>query len=124
MRRRYFTKHLNWAVLSEFERAKMQDFTQSRTISIQQSASRAAEGRGAHDASSPHLVIRRVDTEPQPISSTDFGGIQFRHAAPHGNQALRPGERYDRHDTLHESPIATAVSVYQTQAEQHLHRRS
>ncbi|KAH9983705.1 cation transport protein-domain-containing protein [Russula compacta] len=115
VRKRYFTKNLDWAVRSEFYRTKTQDLTQSR---IQPSAGRAADHHRVHVTPSSHPVIRRVNTEPRPISSTDFGGTPFRRASPQDGPVLRPDGSYDRHDMLHETPIASAVSPHQTRAEQ------
>jgi hypothetical protein len=96
---------------------------QSRTLSIQQSAGYVADGRRVHDTSSSRPVIRRVDTNPRPISSTDFGGMLLRRASSHASLVMRPDERNGRHDIIQESPIASAVSVHQTWAEQNLHPR-
>ena len=123
MRKRYFTRNLELAVRSEFERTKTRDLLQRRTISIQQSAEQMAGARRTHDSLSSYPAIRRVDTNPRPISSADFGGILLQRASSHASTAIRPGERNDRHDTVHESPIASAVSVHQTRAEQSLYPR-
>ena len=82
-----------------------------------------ADARRTHDNSPSHLAIHRVDTNPRPISSADFGGILLRRASSHASVVMRPGERDGRHDTVHELPIASAVSVHQTHAEQSLHPR-
>lgn len=123
MRKRYFTKHLDWAVRSEFERTKTQDYMQSRTLSLQQPPGHVADARRAHDTSSLRPVIRRVDTDPRPIPHTDFGGMLLQRALSHTGPVMRPDERDNRHDILHESPITSAVSVQQTRAEQDLHSR-
>jgi len=124
VRKRYFTRHLDWIAWSEIERAKAQDFAPDHTISVQQPATHAADDRRIHHTTSPPLVIRRVDTEPRPISSTDFGGgILLRRASSRGGETPRADEKYSRHDTLPESPRASAVSVHQTQAEPRPHLR-
>ena len=125
VRKRYFTRHLEWIVWSEIERAKAQDFVPEHTISVQQPVMHAADDRRIHKKTPSPLAIRRVDTAPRPISSTDFGGgILLRRASSHGGQTPRAdGERYSRHDTMHESPRASAVSVHQTQAESRPHLR-
>lgn len=129
MRRRHFTKNLDLAVRLEFERTKTRDVLQrpGRTSTIQQSPGQVADARGTHDGSSPRpvneVIIRRVDASPRPISSADFGGMLLRRTSSHASTVMRPDERNDRHDTLHESPMASAVSVHQTRAEQNLHPR-
>jgi len=124
MRKRYFTRHLDRIVWSEIERAKMQDFAQDRAMSVQQPATHAADDRRNQNTTPSRLVIRRVDTAPRPISSTDFGGgILLRRASSHGGQTPRADGGYNRHDTLHESPRASAVSVHYTQAEPRPHLR-
>jgi hypothetical protein len=123
VRKRYFIKHLDWAVRSEFERTKPQDYMQSRTLSIQQPAGHVADARRLHDTSSSRPVIRRVDTDPRPISSTDFGGMLLRRASPRAVPVIGPDKMNDRHDVLHELPIASAVSIHPTQEEPNLHPR-
>jgi hypothetical protein len=115
VRKQYFTRHLDWAVISEFERTKTQDVTQSRSLSVQQSAGRVVD---AHSTSSWRPVIRRVDTDPRPISSTDFGGILLRRASSHESPVSRPDGRHDQRDVPHEPPpLASAVSVHQTETQ-------
>jgi hypothetical protein len=96
---------------------------QSRTLSIQQSAGHVTDARRAHDISSSRPVIRRVNTDPRPILSPDFGGTSHQHASSHASPVMRPDERNDRHDILYESTVTSAVSVHQTRTEQDLHPR-
>ena len=123
LRRRYFTSHLKSVVQSVVERYKTHELARGRTSSVQQSAGRAASDRRTYNIPSSSLAARRVDTEHQPISSTNFGGILPQHTSPRGSQAPRPDERYSRHDTLYESPRTSALSVHQTQAELRPHLR-
>ena len=123
VRKRYFTRNLNLAIKSEFERTKTRDFLRRRTLSIQKPAGHVADARRPHDSSSSYPVITRVDTNPRPISSADFGGMLLQRASSHASTAMHLDERNDRHDMLHESPITSAVSVHQTRAEQNLYPR-
>ncbi|KAI0299527.1 cation transport protein-domain-containing protein [Russula brevipes] len=123
VRKQYFTRHLDWVVRSEFERTKTQDVTQTRSLSVQQSAGHVVD---VHSTSSWRPVIRRVDTEPRPISSTDFGGILLRRTSSHESPASRPDGRHDsdQRDVPHEPPpLASAVSVHQTETQRRVHLR-
>ncbi|KAF8470908.1 TrkH-domain-containing protein, partial [Russula ochroleuca] len=112
VRKRYFTKNLDWVIRSEFERSRMQDYMQGRNLSIQQSARHVAHARRVHDTLSSRPVIRRVDTDPRPISSTDFGGMPLPCASSHASSVTRPYYgRNDRYDMLYESSITSAVST-------------
>jgi hypothetical protein len=121
VRKRYFTKNLNLVVRSEFERTNTKALTRARTTSIQRSAVHDINDPGLHTMAPSSLVIRRVDTEPRPIHSTDFGGTPFSYIPPHRTPVLRLGEETNQHGIHREPSLASAVSIHQTPPGQHLH---
>ena len=120
VRKQYFTRNLGLVVRSEFERTNTQDLTRRRTQSIQWSARQDANDSSIHNTAPSHLVIRRVDTEPRPIPSTDFGVILPSHAPPHESPFIKPGEGSNQYGIHRESPLTSAVSTHQTSLEPRL----
>ncbi|KAI0250399.1 cation transport protein-domain-containing protein [Lactifluus subvellereus] len=123
VRKQYFAKNLDLVVRSEFERTNTQDVTRGRTQSIQRSTSQDANDRSIHNTAPSRFLIRRVDTEPRQIPSTDFGGIPPSYALPDGSPIMRPGEGSNQYGIHRESPLASAVSIHQTSPERYLRPR-
>lgn len=123
MRKRYFTQNLDFAIKSEFERTKTRDLGR-RTMSLLPPARQNLNPPGVHSDTVPSpLVIRRVDTEPKPISSMDFAGTLLSNAP---SQGIRHDSVSDPHSIIHDSPLVFATGTNQNHAQtphQSLHPR-
>lgn len=123
MRKRYLTQNLDFAIKSEFERTKTRD-SGRRTMSLLPPVGQQSNLHRVHSDMVPSpLVIRRVDTEPKPISAMDFAGNLL------SNTPTAQGSRHDSvsdpHGIVHDSPLVftTATNQNLDQAHQHLHTR-
>ncbi|KAH9960198.1 hypothetical protein BC827DRAFT_1268418 [Russula dissimulans] len=97
VRKQYFTRHLDWAVRSEFERTDTRCAIQTRTQPIQQSTGYAADDRSVHNASPSHRVIRHIDTQTLPIPSAGLEVNLSTRLSRYGTvQAINP-EHQDDH---------------------------
>lgn len=130
MRKRYFTQNLDFAIKSEFERTKTWD-SGRRTSSLPQPARQHLNPPRVHGDMVPSpLVIRRVDTEPKPISSMDFAGTLLSNTPSqgilHDNMSHAVMLASNPHGIVHDLPLVFATGINQNHAQaphQRLHPR-
>ncbi|KAI0265615.1 cation transport protein-domain-containing protein [Gloeopeniophorella convolvens] len=111
VRKRYFANHLYLMVKTEFERTKTQDISRGRTMSRRQTARRNGHGDHGELANFDGGMIRRVNTQPRPISSTDFGSSLVGYtSSPERTQSTYGGELTTQEHPSGQTTLVSGVS--------------